>query len=165
MRFHQEDEIRKIFSSAGIACAALTLAPVAGADPTVGHDAKVQVQTPPMLCEIGSDDADPEVGPNVVCQGAFPQSPMNPIPWPDWVGDPSILHQNQAVVTASGQFSYRDANIGVGYDHPSFETLVPGQTYQIQGWTIRAGEGGITFTRDDSGHGMTIGGDRSVNPF
>jgi hypothetical protein len=125
----------------------------------------VQIQTPPILCEVGSDDADPGIGPNVVCQGAFPRAPMDPIPWPGWKGDPSTLHQDQAVVTASGQFSYRDANIGVGYNHPPFDTLVPGQTYHIQGWTIAATDRGITFTNDDTGHGMTIGSDQSVKPF
>jgi hypothetical protein len=75
------------------------------------------------------------------------------------------LHQDQALVTASGQFSCRDANIGVGYNHPLFDTLVPGQTYHIQGWTIAASGGGITFANDDTGHGMTIGSDQSVKPF
>ncbi|MCV7089031.1 hypothetical protein [Mycobacterium interjectum] len=129
--------------------AALTLAPLASADPTAGHDAKVNVRTPPMLCEIGSDDADPGIGPNVVCQGAFAQVP----------GD------DQAFVTAAGQFSYRGANIGVGYPHAPFDTLVPGQTYRIQGWTVVARDDGIRFTNDASGHGMLINGNTTVNPF
>jgi hypothetical protein len=49
---------------AGLGIAALTFAPLASADPTAGHDAKVNTQTPRMLCEIGSDDADPGIGPN-----------------------------------------------------------------------------------------------------
>jgi hypothetical protein len=102
-----------------------------------------------MLCELGSDDDSPGIGPNVVCQGSFVQAPA---------GD------DQAVVTASGQFSYRTANIGVGYDHPPFDTLV-GQTYDIQGWTIVAGGDGIRFSHDDAGHGMVIGSDTTVNPF
>jgi hypothetical protein len=76
-----------------------------------------------------------------------------------------MLHPDQAVVTASGQFNYRDANIGVGYSHPPFDTLVPGQTYHIQGWTITTRDGGIIFTNDGTGHGMTIDSDRSVKPF
>lgn len=52
----------------GIAAAAIAFVPLARADPTVGHDAKVNTQTPRMLCEIGSDDADPGIGPNVICQ-------------------------------------------------------------------------------------------------
>ena len=102
-----------------------------------------------MLCEIGSDDADPGIGPNVICQGSFVQSP----------GD------DQAFVTASGQFSYRSANIGVGYPHGRFDTLVPGQTYHIQGRTVVASGDGIRFTNDGTGHGMFIGSDTTVNPF
>src|SRR6202035_6182268 len=137
--------MRKI-ALAGLGIAALTFAPLVSADPTAGHDAKVNTQTPPMLCEIGSDDADPGIGPNVICQGSFVQAPA---------GD------DQAFVTASGQFSYRSANIGVGYPHAPFDTLVPGQTYHIQGWTVAASGGeGITFTNDGTGHGMTVGSDQ-----
>jgi hypothetical protein len=135
---------------AALGIVALACAAPAGADPGPGHDAKVKTQTPPMLCEIGSDDETPGIGPNVVCQGSFAQaSPDN----------------DQALVTASGQFSYRTANIGVGYDHPPFDTLVAGQTYYIQGWTVEAGGDGIRFTHDSTGHGMFIGSDTSVSPF
>jgi hypothetical protein len=119
--------------AAAAACAAMAFAPISSADPTAGHSTIVHIQSPPMLCQIGSDDADAAVGPNVVCQGAFPQAPLDP-PWPGWKGDPSTLRQHQAVVTASGEFSYRDANISVGGPHPPFGTLSPGQTYHIQGW-------------------------------
>jgi hypothetical protein len=142
--------MRKIALGAGIACAGLAFARLAGADPTAGHDAKVHIQTPPMLCEIGSDDADPGIGPNVICQGSFVQAPA---------GD------DQAFVTASGKFSYRTANIGVGYDHAPFDILVPGQAYHIQGWTVVAGGDGLRFTNDGTGHGMSIGSDTTVNPF
>jgi hypothetical protein len=141
--------MRRIALSA-LGMAALTFAPLAGADPTAGHDATVNTQIPRMLCEIGSDDADPGIGPNVICQGSFVQAPA---------GD------DQAFVTASGNFSYRSANIGVGYPHAPFDTLVPGQTYHIQAWTVVAGGDGITFTNDGTGHGMTIGSDQSVKPF
>ena len=143
--------LRKI-ALAGIACAATAFAPTASADPTAGHDAKVNTQTPRMLCEIGSDDADPGIGPNVICQrgNGFVQSST---------GD------DQAFVTASGQFSYRSANIGIGYNHAPFDTLVPGQTYHIQGWTGVAGNDGIRFTNDGTGHGMFIGSDTTVKPF
>jgi len=131
------------------ALAAITFAPTASADPTAGHDTKVNVQTPPMLCEIGSDDADPGIGPNVICQGSFVQAPAD---------------DDQAFVTASGQFSYRSANIGIGYPH-SFDTLVPGNTYHIQGWTVVADSDSIRFTNDGTGHGMVVGSDTTVNPF
>jgi hypothetical protein len=143
--------MRKIaLAGSGITCAAVAFAPLSSADPTAGHDAKVNTQTPRMLCEIGSDDASPGIGPNVICQGSFVQAPA---------GD------DQAFVTASGQFSYRSANIGIGYPHPPFDTLIPGQTYHIQGWTVVAGSDGITFTNDGTGHGMTVGSDQSVKPF
>ncbi len=129
---------------------ALICAGQASADPTAGHDAKVTTQTPSMLCEIGSDDVNPEVGPNVVCQGSFAQAPPG---------------NDQAYVTASGKFSYRTANIGVGYDHPPFDTLLPGQTYNIQSWTVLASIDGVRFTHDSTGHGMFIGGDTAVVPF
>jgi hypothetical protein len=129
---------------------ALTFAPLASADPTAGHDVKVNTQTPRMLCEIGSDDAGSGIGPNVVCQGSFVGAPVD---------------DDQAFVTASGQFTYRSANIGVGYNHAPFDTLVPGQTYHIQGWTVAAGANGIRFTHDGTGHGMFIGSDTTVNPF
>lgn len=138
---------------AGVAAtAAISFAPLASADPTAGHDAKVNTQTPRMLCEIGSDDADPGIGPNVICQrgNGFVQASSD---------------ADQAFVTASGQFSYRSANIGIGYNHAPFDTLVPGQTYHIQGWTVVAGGDGIRFTNDGTGHGMFIGSDTTVNPF
>lgn len=141
--------MRKI-ALAGLGIVALVCGAPASADPTPGHDAKVRTQTPPMLCEIGSDDSTPGIGPNVVCQGSFAQAPAD---------------DDQAYVTASGQFSYRTANIGVGYDHPPFDTIVPGQTYHIQGWTVVASADGVRFTHDDTGHGMFIGSDTTVNPF
>jgi hypothetical protein len=128
----------------------MTFAPLASADPTAGLDAKVNTQTPPMLCEIGSDDADPGIGPNVICQGRFSEA---------------SAADDQAFVTAAGQFSYRSANIGVGYPHAPFDTLVPGQTYDILGWTVAADGDGIHFTNDGTGHGMFIGSDTTVNPF
>ena len=139
-----------IISALAANAVSLGFAPLASADPTAGHDAKVNTQTPRMLCEIGSDDADPGIGPNVICQGSFVQAPAD---------------DDQAFVTASGQFSYRSANIGIGYNHAPFDTLVPEQTYHIQGWTVVAGDDGIRFTNDGTGHGMFIGSDTTVNPF
>ncbi len=138
------------FASAAMSFAALACVPLATADPTAGHDAKVTTQTPQMLCEIGSDDADPGIGPNVICQGSFVQAPAD---------------DDQAFVTASGQFSYRTANIGTGGSHAPYQTLEPDQTYRIQGWTIVTGDHGIRFTNDGTGHGMFIGTDTTVSPF
>jgi hypothetical protein len=156
-------DMKKIaLTGAGIATLALAFAPVAGADPTAGHSTKVKTTSPPTLCEIGSDDStgipgDPGMGPNVVCQGSFPQAPAIPCPqWPGELCPPQPMHWDQAVVTASGQFSWRDANIAVGYPgfHP--ETLVDGQTYHMQGWTIVPSSEGTRFTNDGTGHGMFI---------
>ena len=147
--------------------AAVLLTPYAAADPSADPDGRVKTQTPSMLCEIGTNDTGPVgSGPGVVCQGSFPQAPTelpNP-PYPGWHGDPATLRDDQAIVTAAGKFGYRNANIGVG-DNPSLDTLVPGQTYHVRGWAIAATDAGITFTSDATGHGMTIAGDGSVNPF
>jgi hypothetical protein len=134
------------------ALAAISFAPLANADPTAGHGTQVHTQTPPMLCEIGSDNADPGIGPSVVCQrgqGFVGSSPDN----------------DQAVILASGKFSYRSANIGVGGRSDALPTLVPGQTYHFQGWTVVASGDGTRFTNDGTGHGMTVNSDTTVRPF
>jgi hypothetical protein len=35
----------------------------------------------------------------------------------------------------------------------------------VHNGTVVAGGDGITFTSDDTGHGMTVGSDQSVKPF
>jgi hypothetical protein len=128
----------------------LALAPLAGADPTPGHGEIVLTETPKMTCQLGSDDADPTVGPTVVCQGeAFPDS--------------ADLHQ--VVLSPAGTATYRDANIGVGYDGFNPRTLTPGHTYHIHGWTVAPQSDVITFTNDATGHGMNVHGDRDVDTF
>jgi hypothetical protein len=148
-----------------IACAAVICAPQASADPTVGHFVNVRTPTPAMRCMVGSDDRD-GAGPAVVCQTAgFPQAPMNPPPHPGWAGDPLILHQNQAIVTDSGQFGWRTANLGIAPPGQADTTLVVGQTYHMQGWTIVPTGSDITFTNDATGHGMVISSDYGVRSF
>jgi hypothetical protein len=148
-----------------IVCAAIMFLPVAGADPTVGHFVNVRTPSPAMRCMVGSDDRD-GAGPAVVCQTAgFPQAPMNPMPYPGWTGDPLVLHQNQAIITESGQFSWRTANLGLAPPGQPDTTLLAGQTYHMQGWTIVSTGDGITFTNDATGHGMAIGSDYSVRSF
>ena len=96
-----------------IACTAVVSVPQARSDPTAGHFVNVTTPSPPMRCAVGSDDRD-GTGPTVVCRTAgFPQAPMNPIPYPGWRGDPLVLHQNQAMINDSGQFSWRTANLGL----------------------------------------------------
>jgi len=158
-------------TAAMIAGLALTLVPLAGADPAAGHGTYVRIQSPPMRCEVGSDDSGPVpgvpgMGPNVVCQTAgFPNSPMDPPPSPDWTGDPLVLHQDQAIVTASGQFNWRTANLGMALPGQPDTVVVEGQTYQLQGWTVVATGNGITFTNDATGHGMVIDSSYNVNSF
>ncbi len=153
------------------ACTAAVFAPLATADPSPGHFVNLKIPAPPMRCEVGSDDDSavpgiPGLGPNVVCQTAgFPQAPTNPPPYPGWQGDPSVLHQNQAIITASGHFLWRTANLGSAPPGQADITLVNGQTYHFQGWTITPTNDGVTFTNDATGRGMFIGGDYRVNSF
>ena len=158
--------LRKVASvGAGIICAAWVFTPLASADPTVGHFVNVQTPSPPMRCEVGSDDRDGG-GPAVVCQTAgFPQAPMDPKPYPDWHGDPSVLHQDQAIVTASGQFSWRTANLGMAPPGQPDVVLVDGQTFHFQGWTIVASGDGTTFKNDATCHGMVIARGYNVKSF
>jgi hypothetical protein len=158
--------MKKVASTAaGLMGAALAFAPLAGADPTPGHLVNVRTPSPPMRCQLGSDDSDGG-SPNVVCQTAgFPQAPMDPPPYPGWQGDPSVLHQDQAIITASGQFSWRTANLGIAPPGQPDTILVDGQTYHFQGWTIVPTSDDTTFTNDATSHGMVIGSDYNVTPF
>jgi hypothetical protein len=157
--------MRKPLVAAGIACVSVTLAPMAFADPTQGHFVNVRTPSPPMRCEVGSDDSDGG-GPQVVCQTAgFPQAPMEPIPYPGWTGDPLVLHQDQAIIAASGQFNWRTANLGQAPPGQPDITLVAGQTQHLQGWTIVPTSDGTTFINDVTGHGMVVDLGYNVRPF
>jgi hypothetical protein len=90
---------------------------------------------------------------------------MNPPPYPGWNGDPSVLHQNQAIVDDLGQFSWRTANLGLPPPGQPDVVLAADQTYHLQGWTISPTTDGVTFTNDHTGHGMAIGSDYNVRPF
>lgn len=81
---------------------------------------------------------------------------MDQAPSPGWHGDPSVLHKDQAVVTASGQFSWRTANLGLAPPGQPDIVVAVGHTYHFQGWTIVPTSNGTTFTDDATGHGMTI---------
>jgi hypothetical protein len=146
-------------------CATVVFAPITSADPTAGNFVNVKTPSPSMRCEVGSDDSD-GAGPNVVCQTAgFPQAPMDPVPAPGWRGDPSVLHQDQAIITGSGQFSWRTANLGMAPPGQPDIVLVEGTTYRFEGWTIVPTGDGTTFTNDVTGHGMSIDSDYNVKPF
>jgi hypothetical protein len=158
--------VKKIASAgAAIICAAVAYAPLSSADPSPGHFVNVRTPSPSMRCEVGADDGD-GAGPNVVCQTAgFPQAPMDPAPYPGWHGDPSVLHQDQAIITASGQFSWRTANLGMAPPGRPDVMLVEGQTYHFEGWTIVPIGDGITFTSDVTGHGISVDSKYNARPF
>jgi hypothetical protein len=146
-------------------CAAVAFASLSSADPSRGHFVNVRTPTPSMRCEVGSDDSD-GAGPNVVCQTAgFPQAPIDPLPPPGWQGDPSVLHQDQAIITASGQFSWRTANLGIAPPRQPDVIMVEGMTYHFEGWTIVPTSDGTSFTNDATSHGMSIDGDDNVKPY
>jgi hypothetical protein len=158
--------MRKVaWVGAGIIAAALVFAIPASADPPAGRFVIVTTPVPPMRCEVGSDDPDAG-GPTVVCQTAgFPQAPMDPAPSPGWRGDPSVLHKDQAIITASGQFSWRTANLGLAPPGQPDIVLSEGQAYAFQGWTIAPTGDRVAFTNDATGHGMAIDRDYNVKPF
>jgi hypothetical protein len=137
------------------------LAPLAGADPSEGHSTMVRTQSPTMTCVVASDDVDPGIGPNVVCQNGqgngFPGSPII---------DPELaMHQHQATVTAAGKLTYRDANLPMGYDDFDPHKLAKGDVYHFHGWTIMPTGDGVSFTHDETGHGMTVSTDMNVKAF
>jgi hypothetical protein len=149
----------------GIICAAVAFAFPVSADPTPGHYVNVRTPSPPMRCQVGSDDRDGG-SPAVVCQTAgFPQAPMDPVPYPEWHGDPSVLHQDQAIIAASGQFSWRTANLGLAPPGQPDITLAEGQIYNFEGWKIVPTGDHITFTNDATGHGMAIDRHYNVRSF
>jgi hypothetical protein len=148
----------------GTTCVAVTLASLADADPTLGHFVNVRMSSPPMRCEVGADDSD-GAGPNVVCQASgFSQAPTDSAP-PGWHRDPSVLHRDQAIITDSGQFIWRTANLGLSPPAQPDVTLADRQTYHFQGWTIVPTGDGITFTNEVTGHGMAIGRGYNVKPL
>jgi hypothetical protein len=158
--------MEKIISAVTVTiCAAVTFASPSSADPTSGHFVDVITPTPSMRCEVGSDDSD-GVGPNIVCQTAgFPQAPMDLAPPPGWRGDPLVFHQDQAIITAAGQFSWRTANLGMAPPGQPDVTMAEGTTYHFEGWTIVPTGDGTTFTNDTTSHGMSIDRDYNVKPY
>ena len=71
---------------------------------------------------------------------------------------PGGIHEDLAVVTASGAFRWDDGNIGgVGPDWTQTDTTLSyGQTFHILGWTIVPSVDGTRFTDDGTGHGMFV---------
>ena len=122
---------------AGMLCAALGFVSLAGADPSPGHVVTVTTPVPPMRCAVDSDDSD-QRDPAVVCQTAgFPEAPMDPVPYSGWQGDASVLHQDQAIITASGQFFWRTADLGVAPPGRPDVLLVEGKRITLKGGRSR----------------------------
>jgi serine/threonine protein kinase len=121
----------------------------------------VRPQSPLMRClvNMGSDPSDP----TVYCENGagWPQAPTDPP-----VGTGAAMHQDEAVVHASGAFNWQDGNIGSPEEEGKTDTtLSTGQTYKINGWTMLSSSDGTRFTNDATGHGMFISSDQTVNPF
>jgi len=154
-------KMTKIICAAMGIAAALGLAPLAGADPSEGHSTMVSTYSPIMTCVVGSDDVNPGIGPNVVCQSGegngFPGSP---------VIDPELpMYQHQATVTAQGELTYRDANLPMGGDDFDPYELAEGDAYHLHGWTVMPTGDGVSFTNDETGHGMTVATGLNVKAF
>lgn len=113
------------------------LAPPATADPSGRQH--VRTQSGAVRCIVMS--ADLNNGDSMVtCEHgpSFPQSPGN----------------DEAVVRASGAFSWNNANMG---GSPQDDTVLNyGQTYHVLGWTIVPSSDGTRFTNDGTGHGMFV---------
>lgn len=145
-------------------CAILVFAPPASADTDPGHVVTDDTSTNDALCgRLGRQRPAWSCGrlPN----GRVSPAPMNPVPYSGWQGDPSLLHQDQAIITVSGQFSWRTANLGVAPPGRPDVVLVEGQTYHFRGSTILPASDRSTFTNDATRHGMMIDSDYSVKPY
>jgi hypothetical protein len=143
---------------AGLGIAALVFAPLASADATPQY---VHITNGPR-CEVSADQVD--------CQGGFTNAPRAD-GIPAMPGCLECDHNNQANVTSEGAFSWGYGNLGQDDQPggPGFTVLVPGQTYDINGWTITAGgavgpsgHAGAIFTNDASGRGLTISNDNTA---
>jgi hypothetical protein len=83
-------------------------------------------------CQIDSD--------SVGCEAQFTNSPMQD-------GE----HANGVKITASGDVNWVLGNLG---DIPTVP--IDYLTYDAEGWTITATEGGTKFTNEHTGHGMFV---------
>lgn len=129
---------------------ALTVLTATPAVADVGQS--VRTESGKMRCEVYANDTGHGGGPLVVCQQAnaapFPQAPFS---------SEYSSQMNLAVVRADGAFSWDIGNLA-GSDEAlaSDRVLRYGQSYNINGWTVEANEGGTRFTHDDTGHGMFV---------
>ncbi|PJE24688.1 MAG: hypothetical protein CK431_04825 [Mycobacterium sp.] len=122
------------------------IAPSASADPGAGRQ-YVRTQSGAVRCivisaELNNGDS------MVTCEHGpgFAQAPVGPY------GE----HFDEAVIRASGAFSWNNANLGGGGTPQNDMVLNYGQTYHVLGWTIVPTSDGTRFTNDGTGHGMFV---------
>ena len=82
-------------------------------------------------------------------------------PVPDWVDSchPSFpFRATHVEVSVDGELDYSCGGNGFGLnaDPAWFQELDSGATYQAKGWSIVPTAEGITFTNNETGHGMTF---------
>ncbi len=140
--------IRQVLSvsAAFVGLIAMPTAPQAAAD----ADQTVQLSGGQVQCVVSANLVARGGGPMVVCQRA------DLVAWgkAPWATSKYNERANLAVVRGTGEFHWDKGTIGVpGGDGIS---LVPGQTYQINGWTIQPDEHRTRFTYDATGHGLLI---------
>lgn len=129
------------------ALAAVPLPALAVAD----ADVPVLIESSGVLCAVSANDFPRGGVPTVACQRAdgltFAQSPFsNTKPNPK---------TNLAVVRGGGQFQWEYGSVGGGQPIK----LGPGQTYDVDGWTIDVGEMRTTYAYGKAAHGFWISQD------
>lgn len=114
-------------------------------------DAPVLIQSSGVLCAISANDVPRGGGPTVACQRAdgltFAQSPFS-----NTKPNPKL---NLAVVRGGGQFQWEYGSVAGGQPI----NLAVGQTYNVDGWTIEAGELRSTYAYGKAAHGFWINQD------
>lgn len=136
--------VRAIVIGAALTTYAITgLAPCAAADPTTRQ--YVRTQSGAVRCVVIA--AEQNNGDSMVtCEHGpgFAQAPTTE----------SGAHSDEAVVRASGTFSWNNANLG---GSPQTDLVLNyGQTFHVLGWTIVPSSDGTRFTFDGTGHGMFV---------
>jgi hypothetical protein len=153
--------IRTVASLVGSLMFPLTVLPVprATADP---GEAYVRTESGRVHCMVTTDDRGHGGGPVAVCDASGPGSTgflQAPIAMSEseckYAPCPGGMHWGLAAVTAAGAFRWDDGNIAAG-SGINYSTLNYGQTYDMQGWTIRPSSDGTRFTNDGTGHGMFV---------
>jgi Ca-activated chloride channel family protein len=104
-----------------------------------------------VRCVVSADNVSFGGGPIVVCQpaagGPFPQAP--------WAASKFDERLNLAVKRGpAGQFNWQKGDLAASGQEM---VLSPGQTVNLNGWTVESEETRTKFTYDATGKGMYIG--------